>query len=154
MNDNNFPKIHNATWPGIVGKGEGSEPVISFDKMLEMTAAAEVDGIRFDGIDIGLLDPHINIDGSADDIKRLADKVASYNLNIGSLVAPIWGGPAMGTREQRAQFVEMVRKACEFGSQLRELGVRSYGVVRIDSASSPSDWEKDPVNNTKLIADT
>src|SRR4051794_27800166 len=106
MNNNNFPKIHNATWPGIVGKGEGSEPVISFDKMLQMTAAAAVDGTRFDGIDIGLLDPHINIDGSSDEVKKLADKVASYNLNIGSLVAPIWGGPAMGTREQRAQFVK------------------------------------------------
>ncbi len=21
MQDNNFPKLHNATWPGIVGKG-------------------------------------------------------------------------------------------------------------------------------------
>jgi sugar phosphate isomerase/epimerase len=154
MNDNNFPKIHNATWPGIVGKGDGSEPVISFDQMLKMTAAAEVDGVKFDGIDIGLLDPHVNIDGSEDDIKRLADKVGSLNLNIGSLVAPIWGGPAMGSREQRTQFVEMVRKACDFGKQLRDLGVRTYGVVRIDSASSPSDWDKDPVNNTKLIADT
>jgi sugar phosphate isomerase/epimerase len=154
MNDNNFPKIHNATWPGIVGKGDGSEPVISFDQMLKMTAAAEVDGVKFDGIDIGLLDPHVNIDGSEDDIKRLADKVGSLNLNIGSLVAPIWGGPAMGSREQRTQFVEMVRKACDFGRQLRDLGVRTYGVVRIDSASSPSDWDKDPVNNTKLIADT
>ena len=151
---NNFPKIHNATWPGIVGKGAGSEPVIPFDKMLEMTAAAEVDGIKFDGIDIGLLDPHINIDSSPDDIKRFVDKVSSYNLHIGSLVAPIWGGPAMGSKDERKQFVEMVRKACEFGKQLKDAGIRPYGVVRIDSASSPSAWEKDPENNTKLIADT
>ena len=40
MQQNNFPKLHNATWPGIVGKGEGSEPVIAFDDMLKMTAAA------------------------------------------------------------------------------------------------------------------
>ena len=26
-----------------------------------MTAAAEVDGVKFDGVDLGLLDPHINI---------------------------------------------------------------------------------------------
>jgi sugar phosphate isomerase/epimerase len=154
MNENNFPKLHNASWPGIVGKGPESEPPISFDTMLNMTAAAEVDGIKFDGIDLGLLDPHININGTDDEIKALADKVGALNLSIGSLVAPIWGGPAMGSKEERAQFVEMVRKACHFGKRLRELGVRSYGVVRIDSASSPGDWEKDPVNNTKLIAQT
>lgn len=151
---NNYPKLHNATWPGIVGKGEGSEPPIPFDTMLEMTAAAEADGQKFDGIDIGLLDPHINIDSTPDDIKRLADKVAKHNLNIGSLVAPIWGGPAMGSKDERAQFVEMVRKACEFGKHLREMGVRPYGVIRIDSASSPENWDKDPENNTKLIAET
>jgi sugar phosphate isomerase/epimerase len=154
MQENNFPKLHNATWPGIVGKGPDSEPIISFDDMLRMTAAAEVDGIKFDGIDIGLLEPHVNIDSTDDDIKRLADKVGSLNLNIGSLVAPIWGGPAMGSKEDRAQFVEMVRKACHFGKKLREYGVRPYGVVRIDSASSPADWDKDPANNTKLIAQT
>ena len=154
MQENNFPKLHNATWPGIVGKGPDSEPPIPFDDMLNMTAAAEVDGIKFDGIDIGLLDPHINIDSSDDEIKKLADKVGALNLNIGSLVAPIWGGPAMGSKEERAQFVEMVRKACHFGKRLREYGVRPYGVIRIDSASSPENWEKDPVNNTKLIAQT
>ncbi len=60
----------------------------------------------------------------------------------------------MGSKEERTQFVEMVRKACHFGKRLRELGVRPYGVVRIDSASSPESWDKDPVNNTKLIAQT
>ncbi len=154
MQQNNFPKLHNATWPGIVGKGPDSEPPISFDDMLNMTAAAEVDGVKFDGVDLGLLDPHVNINSSDDEIKKLADKIGSLNLNIGSLVAPIWGGPAMGSKEDRATFVEMVRKACNFGKRLRELGVRPYGVVRIDSASSPTDWDKDPPNNTKLIAQT
>jgi sugar phosphate isomerase/epimerase len=154
MQENNFPKLHNATWPGIVGKGPDSEPPIPFDDMLNMTAAAEVDGIKFDGIDIGLLDPHINIDSTDDEIKKLANKVGALNLNIGSLVAPIWGGPAMGSKEERSQFVEMVRKACHFGKLLREYGVRPYGVIRIDSASSPENWEKDPANNTKLIAQT
>jgi sugar phosphate isomerase/epimerase len=154
MQENNFPKLHNATWPGIVGKGPDSEPPIPFDDMLDMTAAAEVNGIKFDGIDIGLLDPHVNIDSNDDEIKKLADKVGALNLNIGSLVAPIWGGPAMGSKEERTQFVEMVRKACHFGKRLREYGVRPYGVIRIDSASSPESWEKDPVNNTKLIAQT
>lgn len=154
MSQNNYPKIHNATWPGIVGKGPDSEPVIPFDTLLEMTAAAEVDGVKFDGIDIGLLDPHLNIDMSDDDIKKLADKVSKYNLNIGSLVAPIWAGSAMGSAEQRKTFVEMVKKSCIIAKRLNELGVRHYGVVRIDSAAGVSDWAKDPEGNSKLIAQT
>jgi len=154
MNDNNYPKLHNATWPGLVGKGPDSEPPISFDSMLEMTAAAEVDGVKFDGVDLGLMDPHININSSDDDIKRLADKIASHNLVVGSLVAPIWGNPAMGSKEERAQFVEMVRKACHVGKVLRDLGMRPSGVVRIDSSSSPQEWDADPAGNTQLIAQT
>ncbi|ERM84678.1 xylose isomerase [Rhodonellum psychrophilum GCM71 = DSM 17998] len=154
MTQNNYPKLHNATWPGIVGKGPDSEPIISFDTMLESTAAAEVDGVKFDGVDIGLFDPHIDLDMSDDGIKKLAEKVAGLNLNIGSLVAPIWGGPAMGSKEDRALFVEMVRKSCLFGQKLRDLGVRPNGIVRIDSASSVEKWAVDPVGNTKLIAQT
>jgi hypothetical protein len=36
--------------PGLVGKGPGSEPFIDLDSMLDLTAAAEVDGVRFDGV--------------------------------------------------------------------------------------------------------
>ncbi len=151
---NNYPKLHNATWPGIVGKGPDSEPPIPFDKMLEMTAAAEVDGVKFDGVDLGLLDPHINIEGSTDDFKRIAEKISGYGLNVGSLVAPIWGGPTLGSNDDRKTFVEMVRKSCEFGKVMREFGIRPSGVIRIDSASSPDDWSKDPVNNSKLIVKT
>ena len=154
MAENNFTKLHNATWPGIVGKGPDSEPAIAFDTMLEMTAAAEVDGVKFDGVDVGLFDPHYDLDISDDGIKRLADKVAKHGLEVGSLVAPIWGGPAMGTKEQRAEFVEMVRKSCHIGQKLREWGLRPNGIVRIDSASSPHDWALDPAGNTKLIAQT
>jgi hypothetical protein len=39
---NNFPKLHNAMWPGLVGKGDGDgmEPPISLDQMLSLTADA------------------------------------------------------------------------------------------------------------------
>jgi sugar phosphate isomerase/epimerase len=154
MQENNYPKLHNATWPGIVGKGADSEPFISFDKMLEMTAAAEVDGIKFDGVDIGLLEPHFDIDMTDDAISQLAEKVSSLDLNIGSLVAPIWNGSALSTGKERAVFLNMVRKACNIGQKLRELGVRPYGVIRIDSATNPESWAVDPVNNTKIIAET
>ena len=154
MQKNNYPKLHNATWPGIVGKGPDGEPPIPFETLLELTAGASVDGVKFDGIDIGLFEPHIDIDISDDGIKKLADKVTSLNLQIGSLVAPVWGGPAMGSKEDRAVFVDMVRKSCRFGQKLREYGVRPNGIVRIDSASKPEAWALDPVNNTKLIAET
>ncbi|MFD2933688.1 sugar phosphate isomerase/epimerase family protein [Spirosoma flavum] len=153
MNENNYPKLHNAMWPGVVGKGPDSEPVVGFDTMLELTAAAEVDGVKFDGVDLALFE-HIDVNISDDEIKKLADKVGGYNLKIGSLVAPIWGGPAMGSKEDRASFVEMVRKSCHIGQKLTELGIRPSGVVRIDSASSPHDWDADPTGNSKLIAQT
>ena len=42
---NNFPKLHNAMWPGLVGKGTDSEiPPIDLDTMIDLTAKAEVDG--------------------------------------------------------------------------------------------------------------
>ena len=154
-----YPALHNAMWPGLVGKGgPGAEPPIDLDTMLNMTAAAQVDGTKFDGVDLFLFDPHVSIDSSDDDLKRLADKIRAKNLVVGSLVAPVWGptggGSAMGTEDERKAFVTQVRKACEIGKKLRDLGIRKYGVIRIDSSASPSDWNKDPAGNTKKIADT
>ncbi|MBK8504135.1 MAG: TIM barrel protein [Saprospiraceae bacterium] len=158
MHNNNFPKLHNAAWPGVVGKGPDSEPPISLDTILELTSKAEVDGKRFDGVDLFLAEPHTPIDSSTDDIKKLADKVASFNLEIGSLVAPVWtptgGGSAMGSKEDRSRFLDQVRKSCQIAQQLREIGIRPHGIVRIDSSVDPASWAKDPVANTRLIADT
>src|SRR5687768_2869515 len=155
---NNFPKLHNAAWPGVVGKGPDSEPVIELDTMLDLTAKAEVDGVKFDGVDLFLFAPHVDIDASDDDLKRLADKVRSRNLAIGSVVAPVWpptgGGPAMGNQEDQQRFLTQVRKGCHIAQKLRELGVRPYGVVRIDSACGPADWSKDAEGNQKRIAET
>ena len=40
-------QAHNATWPGVVGKGApGAEPPIDLDTMLDLTAAAEVNGVQ------------------------------------------------------------------------------------------------------------
>src|SRR3954462_6966819 len=153
------PAIHNAMWPGLVGKGgPDGEPAIDLDTMLDLTANAEVDGTRFDGVDLFLFEPHVSIDASNNDLKALADKVRSKKLMIGSLVAPVWpptgGGSAMGSDDERKAFLTQVRKACTIGRKLEDLGVRRYGIVRIDSAASPSEWAKDPAGNTKKIADT
>src|SRR6266436_2689422 len=119
---NNFPKLHNAAWPGVVGKGsEGGEPFIDLDTMLNLTAAAQVNGTKFDGVDLFLFAPHVDIDSSEAD---------------------------------RKQFVTQVRKGCRIAKKLRELGIRPYGVVRIDSASGPGDWLKDTEGNQQRIAAT
>jgi len=154
-----YPALHNAMWPGLVGKGgPDAEPPIDLDTMLNLTAAAEVDGTRFDGVDLFLFEPHVSIDSSDDDLQRLSDKIASKNLVVGSLVAPVWpptgGGSAMGSDAERDAFLTQVRKACRIGRKLKDLGIRKYGIVRIDSAASPSEWAKDPAGNTKRIADT
>jgi sugar phosphate isomerase/epimerase len=152
------PAIHNAMWPGIVGKGSDSEPAIDLDTMLSLTAAAEVNGTRFDGVDLFLSLPHTDIDSTDDDLKRLADKIAAHDLVAGSLVAPVWpptgGGSAMGSEEERGRFLTQVRKACAIGKKLRDFGIRRYGVVRIDSATGPSEWAQEPAENTKRIAET
>ncbi len=155
---NNYPKLHNAAWPGLVGKGDDGEPPIDLDTMLDLTANAEVDGVKFDGVDLMLSDPHVDIDVSDDQLQVLADKVKQRGLVIGSLVAPVWpplgGGSAMGDQKERDSFLAQVKKACQIGGKLRDLGVRPYGSIRIDSASDPGSWAADPENNQKTIAQT
>jgi hypothetical protein len=156
---NNYPKLHNAMWPGIVGKGApGTEPIIPLDTLLELTAKAEVDGQKFDGVDLFIVAPHFDIDSDKDQVKRMADDIAGYGLKVGSFVAPIWGGAgggsAMGSDEERKRFVTQVRKAAAIGQQMRELGIRPSGGIRIDSSVGVEAWDKDPGGNTAKIAET
>ena len=158
---NNYPKLHNAAWPGVVGKGDGGEPPIDLDTMLDLTAAAEVEGIGFDGFDLFLYLPHIDIDStvqSDDAVKVLADKAHARRLDIGTVVAPIWpptgGGSAMGSEADRKKFLGQVRKGCRVAEKLRRLGVRPNGAVRVDSACGVEPWLEDPEGNQKKIAQT
>ena len=155
---NNYPKIHNATWPGLVGKGNGGEPPIELSTLLDLTANAEVDGIRFDGVDLMLHDPHTDIDSSDDQIQELADEVAKRSLVIGTVVAPVWpplgGGSTLGEPDERDRFLLQIEKTCRIGAKLKELGVRPYGSVRIDSACDPGTWASAPKKNQQSIADT
>ena len=156
---NAFPKLHNAMWPGLVGKEEGTDhPPISLDRMLELTANAEVNGQKFEGIDYFLFHPHTDPDATDDELKAIADKIASHNLAVGSLVAPVWpgtvGGSSMGSEEDRSNFVLAVKKACRIAKIFNEHGVRKYGVIRIDSAEGPAKWAEDPAAGTKRIAET
>ena len=158
MSSHRYPALHNAMWPGLVGKGPDSEPPIDLETMLDLTAGAEVNGTSFDGVDLFLFAPHVDIDSTPDDLARLTERVASRNLVVGSVVAPVWpptgGGSAMGSESDRANFLTQVRKACAIAQELRRLGIRPYGIVRIDSAASPADWVADPDANTRTIAAT
>ncbi|TWT32671.1 sugar phosphate isomerase/epimerase family protein [Blastopirellula retiformator] len=154
-----MPKLHNAMWPGLVGKEEGSDhPPISLDRMLELTAAAEVNGQKFEGIDCFLFHPHTDPDASEDELKALADKVASHGLKIGSLVAPVWpgtvGASAMGSTEDTEKFKLAIEKACRIAKIFNDHGVREYGVIRIDSATGTETWFEDPAGSTAKIAAT
>lgn len=156
---NNYPKLHNAAWPGVVGKGPDSEPPISLDRMIELTANAEVDDDRFDGIDLFLAAPHIDIDSDEAAIRNAVDKIQAKGLAIGSFVAPIWppagGGAAQDPGEGRAKFLEAVRKSCAIGQKMREWGARPSGVIRIDSATGVSEWaDGDQDAHTEAIAET
>jgi sugar phosphate isomerase/epimerase len=148
-------------WPGLVGKGndDGQEPPISLEKMLDLTAAARVDGQKFDGIDYFLFLPHTNPEATDDELKKIADLIASKGFAVGSLVAPVWpgtiGDSAMGSAEQREKFFRAVKMACRIAKIFNQHGVRKYGVIRIDSAEfGVNQWRENPGANTAKIAET
>ena len=152
-------KLHNAMWPGLVGKEPDTDhPPISLQRMLELTAAAEVNGRKFDGVDLFLFHPHTDPNATDDAIKAMADQIAGFGLKVGSLVAPVWpgtvGASAMGSAEEQGKFLLAVEKACRIGKLLNDHGVRTSGVIRIDSATGPAEWIVNPAAATRQIADT
>lgn len=155
------PKLHNAMWPGLVGKGtdEGQEPPISLEKMLDLTAAAEVNGTKFEGVDYFLFHPHTDPDANDDTLRGIADLIASKGLAVGSLVAPVWpgtvGDSAMGDAAAREKFLSAVTKACRIAKIFNEHGIRKGGVIRIDSAEfGVEKWRANAAANTIVIAET
>lgn len=156
-----LPKLHNAMWPGLVGKGdgEGQEPAISLEHMLDLTAAAEVNGQKFEGIDYFLFLPHTNPEASDDELKRIADMIAGKGFAVGSLVAPVWpgtvGDSAMGDEAAQEKFLNAVKMGCRIARIFNEHGVRKGGVIRIDSAEfGIAKWKENPKANTARIVDT
>lgn len=161
MSQHTLPKLHNAMWPGLVGKGDGpdQEPAISLEQMLDWTAAANVNGRKFDGIDYFLFHPHTDPNASDDELFRIADLIASKGFSVGSLVAPVWpgtvGDSAMGDDAAQQKFLDAVKVACRIAGIFNRHGVRKYGVIRIDSAEfGVSKWRENAKANTSRIADT
>lgn len=158
---NNSPKLHNAMWPGLVGKGDGKgqEPPISLERMLDLTAAANVNGQKFEGIDYFLFLPHTDPKAKNDELKKIADLIAGKGFSVGSLVAPVWpgtvGDSAMGNLKAREKFLKAVKVACRIAKVFNKHGVRKYGVIRIDSAEfGIAKWRENPKANTGKIIET
>src|SRR3954447_22020572 len=124
---NTHPKLHNAAWPGVFGKGSpGAEPVIDLDTMLALTAKANVDGVKFDGVALFLFAPHVDIDASDDDLKRLPHQARARpppppwrGRRAPRGGPPGGGGGAWGSEAERKQCVEQVKKGCRIAKKLR-----------------------------------
>ena len=86
-------------------------------------------------------------------ISALVDKARGLDMEIGTVVAPVWpptgGGSAMGSPEDRRRFLEQVSKACGIAQKIRAHGVRPNGGVRIDSSGGVDQWAEDPAGMTK-----
>ena len=156
---NNYPKLHNAAWPGLVGKGDGGEPPIDLDTMLDLTAAAEVDGVEVRRL------RHLPLPSALQHRRRRRrDRNAwptrpgreasrSARWSCRSIRAPAAARP-WAARPIRRSFWARCTRRCHVARRLRELGVRPHGVVRIDSVCSVEAWSEDPKGNQKRIADT
>ena len=164
---NNRPWLLNSGWQGLVGKGgEGEEPPIGLDQMLDLTAAARYrDVVKFDGMDAFAFDPHIEFGKPDSYYKRIAAKFAERGLIVVNLVAPVWpwtqGGAAMGTATDRENFVKMIEHGCKVGKIFREEGVRPEGgCIRMDTATgldkgvARKAWDADPTGSRKVIGGT
>ena len=153
----NYPKLHNAAWPGLVGKGDGGEPPIDLDTMLDLTAEAEVDGVRFDGVRPLPLRSACQHRRDDERLKALADK-ARRRISKSVRSSPPSGRPPAAAWPWATRPTQEVSRASAQGvphrRRLRELGVRPNGVVRIDSACSVAAWCEDPKGNQRRIADT
>ena len=125
--------------------GPDSEPPIDLDTMLDLTAKAEVDGAKFDGVDLFLFDPHVSIDFD----RRRSEAAGGQDPRRKGLSSARWSRrsgrrPAAARRwaatSERRQFLRRCARPARIGQKLRDLGIRRYGVVRIDSAASPAEW--------------
>ena len=146
---NNFPKLHNAMWPGLVGKGPDSEPPIDLDTMLDLTAKADVGGIKFDGVDLFLFEPHTSIDLRTTTIKRLADKVrgeesgksARWWRRCGrrSAAARRWGA-----KRTASSFVDRCARPAALAGNCASSASGSTASFASIPRRASTDWAKDP----------
>ena len=104
-------------WPGLVGKGDedGQEPPISLVNV-GFSAAAEVNGRKFDGIII-FISSHTNPEASAMNLKISLISLQGVSL---VLVAPVWPGTGDSPELMKAgKILEAVKMAADCQSVQR-----------------------------------
>ena len=86
-------KLHNAMWPGLVGKGddEGQEPPSASRICSTFQPPPRWTEENSTALILSFL-PHTNPEASDDELKGIADLIQSKGFDIGSLVAPVWPG--------------------------------------------------------------
>ena len=162
MTDSNtWPKLHNAMWPGLVGKGAERRPADRPGDDARPDRRRR--GGRRRASTASISSCSIRTSASTPTTTRSSgwpSKVRSRGLVVGSVVAPVWpptgGGSAMGSDEDASALRRRrCDKACRIAGSLRELGVRPYGVVRIDSAAAGRRLGGGPGGRTRgMIAET
>ena len=155
---NNYPKLHNSVWPGLVGKGDGGEPAIDLDTMIELTAAAEVEGapvrrVRHLPGPAALRHRRRRRGGPAAGRQGAGQRAANRHRRGAGLC-----GHGRGLADRRPpgqkKFLGQVRKGLPRGQLLRQMGRAAVGSVRMDSVCSVEQWSDDPKGNQRRIAET
>ncbi len=138
---NNFPKLHNAAWPGVVGKGRGQRAADRPRHDARPDGRGRGRRRRSSTASTCSCSPRTSsIDSTDDDLEEAGRQGSLARPGRSARSSrPVWpptgGGSAMGEGEGRKQVPRRrSARAAASPSKLRELGIRPYGVVRIDSA--------------------
>ena len=144
-----YPALHNAMWPGLVGKGAGRRAAdrSRHDARPDRRRRGRRRQVRRRrSVPVRPARQH-RLDRRRPEAARRQGRArrtwSSARWWRRSGRRPAAARRWAATTERKA-FLTQVRKACAIGRKLRDLGIRQYGVIRIDSAASPADWAKDP----------
>ena len=160
MSTHDTPHCTTPCGPAWSARAPDAEPPIDLDTMLDLTAQREVDGVKFDGVDLFLFDPHVEHRrdrrraeaARRQDRRRKASSSARWSRRSGRRPA---AASAMGD-EDRAQAVRRRRCARRARSARRCATSASAGTASSASTrrrARPT-GRRIPEGNTKKIAET
>jgi hypothetical protein len=157
--ENNYPKLHNAMWPGIVGKGAGRQRA---DHRARYAARTDRQR-RSRRAEVRRRRPvhHRSAFRHRQRCRRRSSACRPHRelrpqgrLLRRADLGRAGGGSAMGDADERKRFLTQVEKGLRSASRCaRSASARPAG-IRIDSSTGVEDWDKDPEGNTKKIAET
>ena len=148
----NIPPFTTPCGPASSARGPGAEPPIDLDTMLDITAAAERrrrEVRRRRSVSLRSARQH-RFDRRRPEAAGRQDRPAQSRRRFARRAGVAADRRRLGDGQRRG--AESVRHAgaarpARSARSSSDLGIRKYGVVRIDSAASPADWAKDPAGN-------